>query len=190
MKQDYLGECNNLKVPLEEFAAQFCFRCLQPECTRSQAGKSRLEARIDNWQDKLFKNPPRMQANDPRYSNIQGKRFLDIVPSSSYEIRGGSPWVDPRDIGVVAAPTPPPVQVLAQPEPEATTPLPPSVETVEKSESPAPLLRNTPFKQGQMLKGAPSPVSIPVHDPWAAPKVSQTEGVRVVKSGAKIKLGG
>ena len=42
-RRDLLPECiPDTKVPLDVFAADFCSRCLNLECTRSVGGKSRF----------------------------------------------------------------------------------------------------------------------------------------------------
>lgn len=94
-KQDFLGVCNEHNVPLDDFQRQFCIRCLQPECTRSQVGKSKFEERVATWEDRLFLNPSRLDPSDPRYQGIAAKRFLAIAPSDPNR---QSSWDDPRDI--------------------------------------------------------------------------------------------
>lgn len=205
-KRDLLRECNDQQVPLEDFARQFCDRCLQAECSRSQHGKSRFEQRITGWQDKLFAKPPRMDLRDPRYDLIQGKKFLEIPAGPIPEIGRGA-WTDPRDLGEstdvppeapMPSPTPPklpnlpPAESLVEEDGPPTDPAPaPISEAKTPTTPPATMPRNTSFRQGQMLAGAKAPASKPnpVYDPWAAPNPSQNDGSRVVKPGARIKLG-
>jgi hypothetical protein len=188
-KQDYMGECNVHNVPLEDFTGQFCSRCLQPECGRSQHGQSRFEKRIATWETRLFTGVPKMNPSDPRYSSISAKKFLSIDPGPAPEI-GRSAWVDPRDLDEpppkpqnVEAP-PPPVQVTETakektPEPPPAPPTPPA-----KLGAPAPM--NTPARSNVMIGPAKPPA--PKSDPWE-PKRSAGEGV-IVKPGAKIRMGG
>lgn len=206
-RRDLLRECNDKDVPLEDFSRQFCVRCLQPECSRSLVGKSKFEQRVSGWEDKLFKQPPRMDLSDPRYEIIRGKRFQEVQTGPVLEI-GRGPWQDPRDLAEpkAAAPALKPAASVAPPSPSAepvqdveeegpaTDPTPPEAKAEETPATPSatPPARNTPFRQGQMIAGAnaPAPKTNPVYDPWAAPKPSQADGLQVVKPGARIKLGG
>jgi hypothetical protein len=192
-KLDYLKECNTLGTSLEDFSMAFCNRCHQKECLRSQAGKSRFEQRVSTWEDRFFKNPPRMDPSDPRFEEFQARRFLEFNPDNFGpipEIGHRSAWVDPKD--VVQEP------VVTEPEPKAVDqappPLPaPTVEPAPPAPAPAQAaLVNTPFKQGTMLGGrqAPKTTPAPVYDPWAGPAPSQSSGDKIVKPGAKVRLGG
>jgi len=183
MKTDMLAECNNLKVPFQDFAEAFCSRCLQKDCTRSQAGKSRFEARISTWEDRLFNNVAKMDPSDERYKEISAQSFVSI----SANPRGATAsWVDPRDIEttkVISIPAPQPtvvpVPVFVPPEPPKPIVLP--MASVGR-------LVNTPTKSGQIIGEGPQKASSPVSDPWrTAPPLKP--GDVVVKPGAKIKLG-
>lgn len=177
-KRDYLKECNEHKVPVEDFRQQFCNRCFQPECTRSQHGKSLFEARTSDWEERLFLNVIRMDPSDPRFKTLSAKNFQSVDVGRVPEV-GRSEWRDPlefdksQEVGqeIVSVP---------EPKPEQKTEEPP------RSETPLPL--NTPVKSGQMIGGRPPQPSSPVSDPWAA-KPAAAAGDNVVKPGAKIKLG-
>lgn len=213
-RRDYLRVCNEQGVALEDFKLQFCDRCLQPECTRSQAGESKFEARVSNWQERLFTDVPRLDPNDPRVGPIRAKKFLEIDAGPVPEIRASpaSAWVDPRDLDsgpqdLDASPKNP--QASEEPIPSApsapsTIQEPPPKTLAEEPSTPPPApaqpqqqaranLMNTPFQQGQMLGGRPRPAVPEANDPWAAPvpqRATETGGVKVVEPGAKIKLGG
>lgn len=203
-KLDYLGECNHLKVPIQDFQAAFCARCLQKECGRSQAGKSRFEQRTERWFETLFQKPARMDSSDPRFSQIQAKRFLDVVQDAPYEIGRGpaaSAWLDPRDLAEAQRPVAAPlVEEEKAPDTDPSPPPPPDPKEEmpvkaappEPISPPAPRPRNTNFQGGQMLSGKEPPTKqpTPVYDPWApTTKPSQPDDVKIVKPGAKIKLG-
>ena len=96
-KQDFLGECNSQKVSPEDFRQQFCIRCLNPECSRSQSGSSLFEQRVATWEDRLFNQAPKMNMQDPRYEKIRAQKFRSLDLSARPEIHGGSSWVDPRE---------------------------------------------------------------------------------------------
>lgn len=207
-QQDFFSECNDLRVSPEHFASQFCSRCFQRECTRSQFGKSLFESRVLTWEERLFKNPAKLDTADPRFEGIQSKRFLEIYTGPVPEIgRGSSSWMDPRDLGTPEVqgregPAPvieEPVQEAPAPSltpslPEPVQALPPAVsEPVKPPEPSTTPAKNTPFRQGQMVGGhKPSPKApAPVYDAWAGPKpASPPDGTKVVKPGARIKLGG
>ncbi len=201
-KRDLLGECNELGVTAQDFEVQFCFRCLQAECARSQHGKSRFEARIGSWEERLFKHVPRMNESDPRFVVLRTKKFVDIDAGRVPEIGQGSSsaWVDPRDLDeapkspqstasseTVEAPEPP----LPLPEAPASSTVSESVETTEPSPAPPralPQLMNTPVQQGRMIGGHKLP---PPRDPWEAPaSTKETQGLQVVKPAARIKISG
>jgi hypothetical protein len=195
-RRDYLAICNDQGVPLPDFQATFCVRCVQPECSRSKAG-GLFDARVRTWQERLFVNPPKMSKDDPLYSVIAAKKFRDIdsggrVPEVGRGM-GSSIWVDPLAVDAPgdemkplprAAPPPPPT--VAPPEEAPSDPVPP-----RRSRPNLPL--NTRFRQGAMVGGAASPKA--VIDPWAAGEASQgtaAPGAKspVVSPGAKIRFRG
>jgi len=187
-KHDFLSVCNDHGVPVRDFEAQFCFRCLQPECTRSLSGKSRFERRVDTWEDQFFNHVPRMSEADPRFVQLRAKKFIEIERGPVPEIgRAVRAWIDPRDLDAAPesphstedSPPVPPAEVA---EEESST----LTETPLSQSPPPPVLMNTPFRQGQMLRG--SKPAAPPRDPWAA-KPKEPE-IPKVRPGAKIKLGG
>lgn len=228
-KRDFLAECladTKIKVTPAELEMALCRRCLQKECTRSQAGTSRFEQRTNTWFERLFEKPMRMSEDDPRFSKIRSQRFLDVLQETPYEIGRGSPpassWLDPRDLDgtppTAQAPVqiqPPPTSLVSEPAsapseiapldaapkaPDTDPSMPLLEEPPSKAATPEPLplspsqLRNTPFRQGAMIAGREPPKTdtkqpAPVYDPWAPTKPRQTDGVQIVKPGAKIKLG-
>lgn len=201
-KQDYLRICNEYGIPFQDFEAQFCSRCLQPECSRSQSGKTKFEERVANWEDRLFLNPDRMDPSDERFQGITAKKFLTVLPSSPHEIR--SDWIDPRT-AVEPAPRPPePVKLASptpkfvppKPEPPPASPAPVQAEAQPTEPTPAtpranpPVLANTPNRPKQMIGGA-SPNPKPVLDPWQSNKPPPANpGEQAVKPGSRIKFGG
>lgn len=162
MTRDSLKECNNQGVPLQDFTLQFCSRCMQPECIRSQFGKSLFEKRVTSWESRLFLEVPRMADEDPRYSSIAAKNFLQIDTSKPYEVRG---WVDPLEEKSEA---PPEDSIPVQDPPEVSV-------TASPSQG----------RRGRMV-GVPLNVGVPVKaDPWA----TSPQDTTVVKPGAKIRFG-
>lgn len=210
-KRDWLGDCNDQGVPLEDFRLQFCERCLQPECTRSQHGKSQFDARVADWESRLFLDVPRMDKSDPRYEDLQAKRFLGIDTSRVPEVQS---WVDPRDLQQPTPKKPEPVPepaLVPEPPPEYEMPETKQVEAqavadIEEQgpaepepvplpavETPQRAALNTPNQPGQMLGGKKvdeKPVA-PVSDPWVPKESTPTpDDLKVVPPGAKIRLGG
>jgi hypothetical protein len=188
-KQDYLKLCNELGVPFEDFEGQFCSRCLQVECGRSQHGKSQFEQRVATWRERLFENPPRMDPHDERYRVLTAKKFLSIDAGPIPEV-GRSAWVDPRDLDEPAPqpqnteePQEEPVQAVENTEEEVTEAAPQP--TPEPLVSPMPM--NTPNRTNAMV--GPAKLPVPVADPWEPKRPSVSEG-QVVKPGAKIRMGG
>jgi hypothetical protein len=123
-----------------------------------------------------------MTPDDPRYEGISAQKFLAINPS----LVVNSTWVDPRDI--------PPQESDRTPTPIIPEPL----KTEQSEPQPKPLqqknvrdlaLINTSVQQNQMLSRE-SKLEIVAPDPWKAPiPTTDTENVRIIKPGEKIKLG-
>ncbi len=195
-KRDWLGECNNYKVSVEDFEAAFCQRCMAPDCSRSNAGKSRFEQRVHNWHQRLFEQPARMPEDDPRLIQIRAKRFVDLPTGSVPEI-GRAPtnaWLDPRDFDEPAAHASLPAPSLPAPVTppivfEAPQALPAETKPVGSVVAPAQIL-NTPRPPAQMLGGAAPPGPSPVVDKWAAKPTTETADATKVKPGARIRFGG
>jgi len=207
-KLDFLGECNNQAVPLEDFRLAFCVRCFQQDCTRSQFGTSKFEARVTTWEDRLFK-APQLQKTDPRFPLIAAKRFMSLNSGPAPSVRA---WIDPQTLDVsppavqvspvLVGVTPPVQELLGKPrqepppepqkEPEKEQPQPNSlVIPVSREPEPEGLLGkprlNTPYAGPRILDNRPENQP-PAKDSWAAPSPVKS-GERVVKPGAKVKIG-
>jgi hypothetical protein len=190
-RRDYLSVCNDQGVPLADFQATFCVRCVQPECSRSRAG-GLFETRVATWEERLFKDPPRMSKDDALYAILAAKRFVEVDTGRTPEVHGSAEWLDPRTLVERPEPESRPRIVRA---PRASTPSEraeesnPPLRAQQPTEWRAPL--NTPFAQGTMLAGAP-PVP-PKPDRWAVatpPPAEESSPPTVVKAGAKIKFTG
>jgi len=192
MSKDYLHSvCNEFNVPIEDFELQHCARCFQQECTRSQFGKSQFEARVANWEDRLFNKVPQMSEDDPRFVTFQSKKFVSVDAAPAPEV-GRSAWVDPRDL-TDEAPAEyevPETKHLEEQEPEVDEPAPePQISDRTPVTSTTPM--NTPNKPGQMIGGRDKPPkAVPAADPWALKKPATDDGVQVVKPGTRIRFGG
>lgn len=172
---DYIRECNEHAIPTGDFEAAFCGRCFQPECGRSQYGKSKFDQRVASWADRLFLNVPKLDPNDPRYAPLSSQKFLTIDTGRTPEIR--STWVDPNE---PEAPAPqPPIMTAAPPE----TPAPPPEVTGGVLPRRV-LLANAPSQAGKVLGSSGQPVR---KDPWATPEPPADP---VVAPGSRIKIGG
>jgi hypothetical protein len=207
-KRDWLGTCNDQGVPLEDFQRQFCARCLQPECTRSQHGQSQFDARVANWEDRFFHSVPQMDESDPRFQQIRAKRFLGIDTSGPAVVQG---WVDPLKLEEAPAlpaepamvPPPEPVPTYEVPEAkqvearavadlEEQGPAPVEAQEASAPRRPTGTPMNTPNQPRQMVGGkkVDEQPTVSVSDPWKAPTPAKApDGTKVVPPGAKIRLG-
>ena len=195
MPQDWLKLCNDQGVPLEDFKAQFCDRCLQQDCTRSIAGLSRFEQRTADWQDRLFDNPTRMSPDNPQFERISAQKFISIDTGRVPEV-GGSPaqsaWVDPLTLDV----EPPSAQkeqvAIAAPElvePARVDPPEPALVPPPKPLKPLQPM-NTPSQSGQMLPGHQAQPKADPKDAWEVPNNPETGDVEIVKPGSRFRFGG
>ena len=216
-RRDNIAECNNLKVPVEDFKSFWCNRCLQPDCTRSLYGTTKFEQRVTTWLDRLFLKVPRMETGDPRFRDISSKEFRPVL--DSWEVSSEIPTepeqsdqpvsflaVPPEEIDIQEVNGPEGTEaqsengVLAQPK-EVD---PPRVIPV-RSNLDALALMNTANRDGLYLPGGsapptestngsgltdkPSVKGVSSKDPWAAPEQRHPSEV-VVEAGATIRLGG
>lgn len=207
-RRDLLAECIQPGTPIDVLTNQWCARCLNPECSRSAVGKSRFDQRVLDWEEKLFKNPPKLAPEDPRFAGIVAHKFITIDPGRTPEIR--SEWVDPRDLkepepaplhaapSQIATPTRVPEVVPdSPPTAEARTPSPPNDAGSKESARPTEPKRsgaalalvgaNAPDQTGKLLRGSPTSPNT-VADPWAAPDPPDPAD-QVVQPGATIKMG-
>ena len=191
-KLDYLGECNDQGVPLEDFRLAFCVRCFQKDCTRSQFGTSKFEARVNTWEERLF-SPPQLPKNDPRYSAITAKRFLTLPAGPTPSVRE---WIDPQTLDTSPstnqaspASTPQMVQSVEVSVPEPA----PIVEEVKKTQevprSRQNLFVNTPYTGPRTLANQPAHPPEKPRDAWSTPEPLKP-GEKVIKPGARVKIGG
>jgi hypothetical protein len=197
-RTDLLPECNQKAAPLDLFVAECCLRCINPECTRSQFGKSRFDARVQNWFERLFENVPKMSPQDPRFALFADKKFLTLDTSRPIEVNT-STWFDPRDLEASPAPrvSAPPV-VAPEPEAQGVAPTPsvlsrppsPSGSKVLPSHM---ILANTSMQQDQMVGKHTLPAT--PRDNWSGPvsmepATGSDKPSVVVKTGATVKLNG
>jgi hypothetical protein len=95
---DYLRECNDQGITEGDFVAVWCSRCLREECPRSIKGKTRFEARVSTWEQRLFTQRPVMAETDPRYSTLTAKHFQE-APGRALEVRGWDvPQPEPTEL--------------------------------------------------------------------------------------------
>lgn len=210
--QDWFHVCReDTGLSEKDLKEQHCSRCFQPECHRSLTANDKFTQRTRTWYERLFAEVPRMSEQDPRFVQIRSKKFLDFDGARIPEVGRAQPqssWVDPRDLD--ESPPSPQVQSLEEPPPKILEP-PPEPQPVEKAPEPpiqqkppetppqpepppsvvpVQVPANTPFKQGQMLGQQQHVKQKSPRDSWDVPKAPETDGLKVVKPGAKIKLGG
>lgn len=182
-KRDLLQVCMKGLGPnpptLPEFKAVFCDRCLQKECTRSQAGTSLFEQRVNTWEERLFKNPKKLPQDDPRFAQITAQRFVDIASrqGTSIPIIGQSPpqtssWVDPRDLEQAPpppAPSPPMRERSQEPAPEKTTPFQKSAPPEKTDSEPTKVTKPSeeqPLVPPKPKAPPPGPLNAPANTPF------------------------
>jgi hypothetical protein len=107
---DFIHECNNLSVPLEDFTGVWCLRCKRTECIRSLAGKSRFDIRASTWEQRLFTEVPRLDAKDPKYQEIVGTKTFVEVQGWQPEVAKPEPKFEP--------PPEPTASELIEPQPQ------------------------------------------------------------------------
>jgi hypothetical protein len=186
MKRDFLKECNNQGVPLEDFKLAFCNFCLQPECTRSSHGSSKFDQRTRTWKERLFTEVDTLDPTDPRYQGIAGQEFIVIEPKGS---SGVSPsWEDPRDLPKKVQVSVPSGFVAESKDPKVDEPSPSKDSNAEVPGRS--ILLNTPNQESFFLQGGSERVRVsPVkRDPWASP-TPLSSGDVVVSKGATVKFG-
>lgn len=185
-KLDYLKECNDQSIPLDDFKMAFCDRCFQKECSRSQFGTSRFEQRVGRWQERMFQ-PPALPKNDPRYPAIIAKKFLNLATGPTPSIQAKE-WVDPKTLEqpviqtvpeLVKTPDPPPVEVIREPPPvvpplEAKAkPVPePKIEVPEpkiEAPKPPPALQVPPPVQQKPTTQPQKPIPL-MNTPYTEPR--------------------
>lgn len=197
MPQDFLGkECALQGLSIQEFQEAFCSRCLNKDCGRSIAGKSKFEQRVNSWEERLFTEVPRMAPNDPRFEGIHAQKFITLGKDRPYEVQ--SAWVDPRDLEEppeIAKPAPVAPEIV-KPAPEIVKPEPVPPEIVKPAAvepSPPPPVRqpgrvlNTPLQQGQMLDGPKKPAK--PRDPWEPPPTKTEDDGKIVEPGSRFRFG-
>jgi hypothetical protein len=187
--KDWQGDCLNdlakkAGTPLtpQELKASFCDFCTQPECTRSLYGKSKFEQRVSTWQERLFTQVPRMDARDPRFTDITSKGFVIINPESP--TKSASDWVDPRDVKTSTVSVPEKIEPVEAVE---EAPPAPREEASPRSIPREVILMNTPAQRGIILPGGTQKTQR-ARDAWDAPQPIKS-GEEVVKSGATISFG-
>jgi len=188
-RRDCVKDCLTPGVTLEHLQETHCFRCYQPECTRSLHRKTKFDDRVLHWEERLFTDVPRMDPSDPRFQVIQGQQFKMFTPPPPG--KQGS-WDDPRDLKPTTVQVP---EDIRPPVNEAQAPLavfppePPPPRILSTTLTQDVVLINTPRQEGVMLRGGPTPEAKPAsRDPWEAPApVGSNE--KLVKRGARIQLG-
>ncbi len=201
-RNDYLSVCNDKSVPEKDFTMSFCNRCTQKDCNRSQYGTSPFDRRVNTWEDRLFKDIPRMSKDDPRYLplvSVDFKAIEEVRTTVAFDV---PKWFDPRDIpsSAVAEPVADlPLPVTSKEEVAKVNPTPPLKEEqeVEPPKLTAPHAKNLP-RDLLLLNTETSTFTLPgapkqaVADKWSGPvgKGEAPSSVPVVKKGATIKFGG
>jgi hypothetical protein len=64
MKNDLLGECNDQKIPENEFTSVFCKRCKNKSCDRAGWASSSWEERISTQASRFLHNPNIVAQNE------------------------------------------------------------------------------------------------------------------------------
>jgi hypothetical protein len=189
MKKDLISECNDQRLPEQDFVATFCNRCKNKSCERAGWSSSSWESRISTQAERFLHNPNIvLQSESSRWDDIGD--FEVIKQTSVAEV-----WGAPQ------RPTPPLFEAPeSEPQTEETPPveeeseevmeLPPKLEVADEEEgrSPTPPVQrlvNTPPQQIYVggLEPPPAKKETPRTDPWAVP-------TNKVSVGGTFKMGG
>jgi len=100
MLKDFLQTCNDKGTSEDHFVKVWCVRCLQPECSRSNSGKSLFEVRTSTWKERLVTHVPRLDESDPHYGQVSSKVFVEVQGWQPL-----APVAPPQPIAWVAAPS-------------------------------------------------------------------------------------
>jgi hypothetical protein len=194
-RRDLLSECIQPGTPVDVLTSEWCSKCGNPECVRSRFGSSKFEHRIQDWEKKLFLEPPMLAPDDPRFAKIVAQKFITLDIGRTPEVRGE--WVDPAagkeepvpEAPKLALPPEPAIVVVQAPEPAPIPQKPVGPAQKDNQKSYLNLLgANTPNQPGRMLTGGPKPPTLPQADPWSPPEPPAPEDI-VVQPGAKVTLG-
>lgn len=167
-KQDFLRECMQgfTNVPIDEFNKAYCQVCLNSECSRSTSA-SAFNARVSNWEERLFINPDRADDDDPKFAHIRAKHFVSAEPGPKKIYSGPSfeevkPKPEPTPEKQVAPPHPDLEITESIPEPPPSPAEPSPIITpvtapiITPAPAPAPTTQvspptNTDFEQGKVI---------------------------------------
>ena len=185
MKNDLLGECNDQKIPENEFTSIFCKRCKNKSCDRAKWASSSWEERISTQADRFLHNPNIVAQNESsRWEGIVDFELFQ-APTTT-EIWGVAPQVkvekEPVNIDVITedgqgdrvptethddvVPTEPVSRVAPSPEPNLTEP-------IKTSEPVKPFTRQMNTAPQEIIIGGldetPKQQPKKVVDEWAVP---------------------
>ena len=211
-KRDWLQECNEQGVPMQEFGQIFCVRCRNPECMRAGYAGSLWADRMGTQVERLLENPKYADLSMPQYAKINAMDFPDALRQAlKIEIaRRRGDWEVPEDLTEEQAMAELATLTAKEPAKPATQaaslavtlvdevgePYTPEVPVpVSTAPTPAPVARppvptvplnrpNTPFPVGGVVLPGAGARTAPA-DPWAVPAPVEN----VVSIGAKIRLG-
>ncbi len=194
---DFLAECNPHGVPEADFALQFCNRCHTPECSRARGAS--FDRRVSTWEETLFKNPPQLDPNDPRYQANLARNFKDLAPPTGVILPGPPKKSLPvwesiphgHDEKAISAPKTPSFSAkdhLVAPEEEGPSAVEEPV-VAEKGVAVSPQL-NTSRRSGIMLPGAPQPEPVVYGGETPAATTAKEQPVRILQPGKPVRLKG
>lgn len=192
MKKDLISECNDQRLPEQDFVATFCNRCKNKSCERAGWANSTWESRISTQADRLLHNPNIvLQSESSRWEGIMDFEGLHVGVEAEV---WGAPQrpTPPLFEAPVVEPEPPVVEaippVIEETQSEEVVPPPPEPEIAEEKPTapqPAQRLVNTPPQQIYVggLEPPPAKKETPKNDPWAVP-------TNKVSVGGTFKMGG
>jgi hypothetical protein len=207
MKTDLYGECNLDSIPVDVFTAECCMRCANPDCTRSTAGQSKFDLRVNTWYERLFSNVPKMSPDNPKFESFSSQKFFPINPSLSIN----SKWIDPNVLEKEILANKNSIELESKtlqsdlpigPEQNTLT-VAPMVDTkIQKDSSQEEISNipsrphltkdlvgaNTPVQQGQMI-GLEQATPVNKTSWEVNPPTEDTKNIRVIKPGEKVRLG-
>lgn len=188
MKKDLISECNDQRLPEQDFVATFCKRCKNKTCERAGWAFSSWENRISTQADRLLHNPNIVLQNESsRWEGILD--FEGLYVGVEAEVWGAPQRPTPPlfEAHIEEQESEPEEEITAEedtPPVESAPPTPPDpVPSPQPQPQPQQRVVNTPPQQIYIGGVEPPKKETPKTDPWAVPS-------NKVSVGGTFKMGG
>jgi hypothetical protein len=94
MKPDLLNECNDQRIPPNEFKDVFCKRCRNQNCVNAGWSSSSFEERVRTQVDRLLVHPHQARPEDTRFDHLRAMHFVEVAAAIAIA-RSSDPWAGP-----------------------------------------------------------------------------------------------